>query len=111
MNMCSLRLAFQGALEQFLRRYIITAVQFNHTAIVKRVGIARWREVRAQPSFGNREISSGAGGNFGYRGVLFDQAPKLIARFREPAAREFLMRRFKCSERRSLFERWLWRWR
>src|SRR5687767_514197 len=111
MNMCSLRLAFQGALEQFLRRYIITSVQFNHTTIVKRVSIARRREVRAQPGFGNREISSCAGRDFGYRRVLFDQAAKLSPGFCETAAGEFLVRRFKSSERRSLFERWLRRWR
>src|SRR5688572_2119621 len=108
--MCSLRLAFQRALEQFLSRHIITPVQFDHTTIVKRVSIARRREVRAQPSFRNREISSGAGSDFGYRGILFDQAAKLIASFREPAAREFLVRRFKSGERGSLFKRRLWRW-
>ena len=63
----------QGSLEQLLSRHIISAVQFNYTAIIQRVRIARQSQFRAETRFGNGKVSARPSGNFRYRRVFLDQ--------------------------------------
>jgi hypothetical protein len=62
----------QSSLKQLLSRHIIAAVQFNYTAIIKRVCIARQSQFRPQTRFGDGKISARPRGNFRYRRVFLD---------------------------------------
>ena len=53
MHVCRLRFALQGALEQFLRRDVIAAIEFDDAAVVERVRVARQRRLCAQARLGD----------------------------------------------------------
>src|SRR5216684_6737844 len=73
MNVRGFRLPLERALEKFLRRNVLAAIQFNDATIVKRVGVTRRRHLSSQSRVRYREVGAGASRDFGNRGELFYQ--------------------------------------
>src|ERR1041385_6831254 len=95
MNMCSLGLTLQRSLEHLLGRDILTAVQFDHAAIVERIGITRENAFSSQSRLCDREICPRASCDFGNLRVFIYQDSKLIPRLSKPTSRKLLVGPFK----------------
>jgi hypothetical protein len=64
MNVCRFRFALQRSFEHLLRRDIFASIEFDHAAVVERIGIAWKNAFRAQPRLSDREIRARAGCDF-----------------------------------------------
>jgi hypothetical protein len=83
--MCRFRFPAQCPFKKFLSRNIVSPIQFDYAAIIKRVSVARQGKFGAKPRFGHREIGARTGGHFRYRGVFLDQRAKAITSLSEMA--------------------------
>ena len=92
MNVCGFGFTLQCAFKHFLRRYKFSTIQFNYSAIVEGISITRKYAFRSQARIGNGEIGARAGRYFRNLEVFVQKGTKLITRFTEAAAGEFLVR-------------------
>jgi hypothetical protein len=91
MNVGRFGFTLEGPLKHFLRCNIFTAIQFNYTAIVQRVSIAREHVLGAQTCFSYSKVGTSACGNFGNLGILFQKSAELITGFSEVTIRKFFV--------------------
>ncbi len=91
MDVRSFGLALQSAFKHFLRRHILTAIQFNDATIVKRVGIARKNALCAKPGLGDRKIRACARRDLRNLEIFVQKSAKLITRFTKTASRELFV--------------------
>src|ERR1043166_1770467 len=101
MNVCRFGFTPQRALKQLLGSDIVSAIEFDYAAIVQGISVTRQGEFRPQASFGHREISARARGDFRYGGILLDQRAESIASLCVMPARKFPVRGLKSFDRRS----------
>ena len=100
MNVRRFRLTLERALKHLLGRYILTAVEFDNAAIVKRVSITRQNAFSSQTRFGNCEIRASTSSHLRHLRILVHQNAKLIPRFGKTSARKLFVRAFEGDERR-----------
>ena len=107
MNVCRFGFPLEGTLKHFLRRDILASVQFNNSAVIKRVRIARQNAFRSQTRLCNGEIGTSASSYLCNLRVFVYENSKLIAGFSEPTSCKLLVRSFKRHQcRRLILCRW-----
>jgi hypothetical protein len=106
MNVSCFRFPFERTLKHFLSRDILAAIQFNHAAIIQRVGIPRKHVFCTQARFSNRKVRTSTCGNFGNLRILFEQSAKLVASFSKVPVRKFFMGMFEREQRRRFINGW-----
>src|SRR5205085_8172505 len=79
------------ALEQFLRRDIIAAIEFDDAAVIERVGVARQRRLCAQARLSDGQIDARPCRHFGGVRVLLNQSAKQLPRLTETTARKIFV--------------------
>lgn len=98
MNVRRFRLTLECSFKHLLRRYILTAIELNDAAIVKRVGITWENALSSQARLRNREIRARSRCNFCYLRVFIYENPKLVPRLSKPAANKLLMCAFERNQ-------------
>jgi len=112
MNVRRFRFSLQRSFEHLLRRDILASIEFDHAAVIERIGIAWKNAFSAQARLRDREISARASCDFRYLRVFVQENSKLIPRFGKPASDKFLVSAFKSQQCCGLIDsRWPWRWR
>src|SRR5215217_2322191 len=92
------RLTLERSFEHLLRRDILTSIELDDAAIVKRVGVAWENALSSQSRLRNREIRPRASCDFGYLRVFVYENSKLVPRLSEPTACKLLMCAFECNQ-------------
>src|SRR6185369_6300931 len=92
------RLTLECSFEHLLRCYILTAIELDDTAVVKRVGITWENAFSSQARLRNREIRSRTRCDFCYLRVFVDENSELVPRLSKPPAGKLLMCAFKCNQ-------------
>src|ERR1044072_6138289 len=108
------RLTLERSFEHLLRRYILTAIELDDAAIVKRVGITWENAFSSQARLRNREIRPRACCDFCYLRVFVYENSELVPRLSKTATCKFFVRPLKREQscrlidgRRS-WRRWSW---
>src|SRR5689334_14346785 len=99
MDVRRFRFALECTFKHLLRRDILAAIELDHPAVIKRVGVPRQHAFRAQARFSDGEIGAGARRDFRNLRILVYEDTKLIASFREPAPHKLLVSSLESTER------------
>src|SRR5688572_8328997 len=99
MNVRRFRFTLQSSFEHLLRGHILAAVQFDYTAIVKRVSVAREHAFGSQTRFRNCQVRAGAGGDLRNLRILLNEDPKLVTRLGETSSDKLFVSAFKRTQR------------
>src|SRR5215217_4110045 len=92
------RLTLERSFEHLLRRDILTSIELDDAAIVKRVGVAWENALSSQSRLRNREIRPRASCDFGHLRVFVYENSKLVPRLSEPASCKLLVRPLKSDQ-------------
>lgn len=100
MDVRGFRFALERTFKHLLGRHILTSIEFNNAAIVKRISIARQDAFCPQARFRDRKVRAPARRDLRHLRVLVHKTTKLITSLCETSASEFLVRPLECEQRR-----------
>src|SRR5262245_16783352 len=107
MYMSGFRLSFERSFKHLLRGNVFATVQFNHAAIVKRVGVTWQHTFGTQPRFSDCHVCTSTSSDFCDLGVTIEQTTKLISCFLKSSPGKFSMGTIKRPQRCRLVDCWL----
>src|SRR6185312_16016837 len=92
------RLTLERSFEHLLRRYILTSIELDDAAIVKRIGITWENALSSQARLRNREIRPRTGCDFCYLRVFVYENSELVPRFSKSTSCKLLVRPLKRDQ-------------